>query len=132
MSVAALPLAFAAERQYRYADWTPGPMKNIQVIDSADNCVYDVFQVEDADFEQLFGADRDIAFSEDFEGRDDLAPVFNRLWLTSVPKADVRGIHGTYFVGLEKKKTYYPSRRDAEAVNPDGTRLRSGSRIKKR
>jgi hypothetical protein len=29
-----------------------------------------------------------------------------------------------YSVGLEHKKAYYPTRRDEDAVNPDGTRLR--------
>jgi hypothetical protein len=101
-------------------------MKNILVVDSADNCVYDIFQIEDADFFQLFGTDTDIAFAEDFAERRDLAPMFRRLWRTRLPKAQVQGIHGTYFVGLEQKKAYYPTRRDEDAVNPDGTRLRSG------
>jgi hypothetical protein len=34
------------------------------------------------------------------------------------------GIHGLLFYGLENKKQYYPTRKDQEAVNPDGTRLR--------
>jgi hypothetical protein len=99
-------------------------MKNIQVIDGARNCVYDIFQVDDDDFAQLFGRDTDIAFAEDFEGRDDLGPVFERIWRGRIPKAQTQGIHGTYFVGLEDKKAYYPTRRDEEAINPDGTRLR--------
>ena len=103
-------------------------MKNIQVIDGGDNCVYDIFQIEDADFLQLFGSDTDIAFAEDFELRDDLAPVFERLWINRIPKVDVQGIHGTYLVGLVRKKAYYPTRKDEEAVNPDGSRLRGECR----
>jgi hypothetical protein len=99
-------------------------MKNIQVIDGALNCVYDVFQANDDDFAQLFGNDTDIAFAEDFEEREDLLPVFERIWRSRMPKAQAQGIHGTYFVGLEHKKVYYPTRRDEEAINPDGTRLR--------
>jgi hypothetical protein len=101
-------------------------MKNVLVIDSAENCAYDIFQIEDADFLRLFGADTDIAFAEDFEGRKDLAPLFRRLWRRRIPKAAVQGIHGTYFVGLKRKKAFYPTRRDEEAVKPDGTRLRGG------
>jgi hypothetical protein len=41
-----------------------------------------------------------------------------------VQKRDVVGIHGTLFYELEEKKVYYPSRRDEEAANPDGSRLR--------
>jgi hypothetical protein len=99
-------------------------MKNIQVIDGALNCVYDIFQASDDDFDRLFGNERDIAFAEGFEGRDELLPVFERIWRGRIPKAQAQGIHGTYFVGLEHKKACYPTRRDEEAINPDGTRLR--------
>ena len=34
------------------------------------------------------------------------------------------GLHGLLFYGLDEKKRYYPSRRDEEAQNPDGSRLR--------
>jgi hypothetical protein len=99
-------------------------MKNIQVVDGALNCVYDIFQASDDDFAQISGNESDIAFGEDFQGRDDLLPVFERVWRGRVPKVQAQGIHGMYFVGLELKKAYYPTRRDEEAVNPDGTRLR--------
>jgi hypothetical protein len=55
-------------------------MKNIQVIDGALNCVYDIFQASDDDFDRLFGNERYIAFAEGFEGRDELLPVFERIW----------------------------------------------------
>ena len=99
-------------------------MKNILVIDGALNCVYDIFQASDEDFLQVFGKSADVAFAEDFEGREDLRPVFERLWKRRIPKLQVQGIHGIYFVGLEHKKVYYPTRRDEEAINPDGTQLR--------
>jgi hypothetical protein len=35
------------------------------------------------------------------------------------------GIHGILFYELEYKKQYYPTRRDEEAVNPNGSRLRA-------
>ena len=99
-------------------------MKNIQVVDGALNCVSDIFQASDDDFAQIFGNESDIAFGEDFQGRGDLLPVFERVWRGRVPKVQAQGIHGMYSVGLEHKKAYYPTRRDEEAVNPDGTRLR--------
>jgi len=69
-------------------------MKNIQVIDGAENCVYDIFQVSDDDFAQIFGTHADFAFAEDLEGRDDLVPVLDRLWHARNPKAQAEGIHG--------------------------------------
>jgi hypothetical protein len=101
-----------------------GVMKNVQVIDSADNCVYDVFQLTSDDFALLFGSDSDIAFAGDFDARDDLEPVFARMWASRIPKALAQGIHGTYFIGLEPKAKYYPTRKDEDAVNPDGTKCR--------
>ena len=53
-----------------------------------------------------------------------LDAAFERTWAHRVPKSQVMGIHGLLFVDLPEKKVYYPSRRDEEAVNPDGTRLR--------
>lgn len=102
-------------------------MKNIQVIDGADNCVYDVFAASDDDHSLLFPGGTDVAFAEDFEGRADIEQVegaLARLWLNRVPKALAMGIHGTLFYELPEKRGYYPSRKDEEAVNPDGTRLR--------
>lgn len=34
------------------------------------------------------------------------------------------GIHGILFYELDYRKTYYPTRQDEEAANPDGTPLR--------
>ena len=40
-------------------------MKNIQVIDGAENCVYDVFAASDETFALIFTHNTDIAFAED-------------------------------------------------------------------
>ena len=34
------------------------------------------------------------------------------------------GIHGLLFYELDNKMQYYPTRKDEEAINPDGTLLR--------
>ncbi len=73
-------------------------MKNIQVIDGAENCIYDIFAATEDEFE--------------------------RIWQRRIKKRDAQGIQGTLFYDLGKKKKYYPTRKDEEAVNPDGTRLR--------
>jgi hypothetical protein len=101
--------------------------KNIQVIDGADNCVYDVFSATDEDHALLFPNGTDIAFAEDFESRPEVRPIseaLERLWANRVPKAHVIGIHGTLFYQLPQKRQFYPTRMDEEAQNPDGSRLR--------
>lgn len=102
-------------------------MKNIQVIDGAENCVYDIFAATDEEFAAIFPAGQDIAFIGDVYSRGDarvLDPIFRNLWTRRTPKRDAMGIHGILFYELDHKKVYYPTLRDEEAVNPGGTRLR--------
>lgn len=102
-------------------------MKNIQVIDGADNTVYDVFSATDEEFAVIFPSDTDIAFIEEVVERESeklLNEVFGRIWRRRISKRDAMGIHGILFYQLERKKQYYPTRKDEEASNPDGSRLR--------
>jgi hypothetical protein len=102
-------------------------MKNIQIIDGAKNCVYDIFSATDAEFKMLFPDGTDIAFIDDIYAngnRKELDLTFNNIWLRRVRKREIQGLHGTIFYELDEKKAYYPSRRDEEAVNPSGSRLR--------
>lgn len=102
-------------------------MKNVQVIDGADNAVYDVFEIGDGDFAELFPQGQDVTFIEDLEERIPkarLSAICETMWAHRVRKIDAMGIHGLIFFGLPQKRQYYPTRRDEEAVNPDGTRLR--------
>ena len=103
-------------------------MKNIQVIDSADNCVYDIYAATDDEFSLIFPENTNIAFSEDVWSREEeksLQNAFSNIWKRPILKAEVNGIHGILFYGLEYKKEYYPTLRDEEAINPDGSALRS-------
>ncbi|MGO1000590.1 hypothetical protein [Lysobacter sp. CA196] len=102
-------------------------MKHVQVIDGADNCVYDVYAVDDEDFRCLFPDGQDVAFIDEVLARGDpdrLDAVFERLWKQRVAKHEISGLHGLLFYGLEHKKAYYPDRTDAGAINPNGSRLR--------
>ncbi|SDZ06116.1 hypothetical protein SAMN04487939_1148 [Lysobacter sp. yr284] len=102
-------------------------MKNIQVVDAAINCVYDVFALDDADFDLLFPPGQDVAFIDEALARHPpatLEPVFERLWRNRVPKREVRGLHGLLFCELDEKKPFYPQRVDELAVNPNGSALR--------
>jgi len=102
-------------------------MKNIQIIDGAQNCVYDIFAATDEEFALLFPEGTDVAFITEIYDREDsrkLDTAFNNIWRRRIPKPEAQGIHGIIFYELDSKKVYYPTRRDAEAINPDGTSLR--------
>lgn len=112
-------------------DGPQGPldrMKNIQVIDGAENCVYDIFAATDEEFALIFPLGQDVGFIGDVMERgpvDALNEAFSRIWERRVRKCDAMGIHGVLFYKLDEKKQYYPTRRDEEAINPDGTKLRA-------
>lgn len=102
-------------------------MKNIQVIDGAENSVYDIFAATDEEFALIFPEGQDVGFIEEVMARGperELDEAFTRIWKRRVSKRDAMGIHGILFYELDHKKQYYPTRRDEEAINPDGTRLR--------
>lgn len=102
-------------------------MKNIQIIDGARNCVYDIFAATEDEFALVFPEGTDIAFIDEVYEKGDpqvLDVAFNEIWKRPVVKSQVQGIHGVLFYELEEKKKYYPTRKDAEAINPDGSKLR--------
>ncbi|MEK6356706.1 MAG: hypothetical protein V4796_28395 [Burkholderia cenocepacia] len=102
-------------------------MKNIQVIDGAENCVYDIFAATEDQFVLIFPQGTNIAFIDEVYDRENphlLDAAFHEIWLRPVRKTDANGIHGILFYELESKKQYYPSRKDEEAINPNGGRLR--------
>jgi hypothetical protein len=102
-------------------------MKNIQIIDGAENAVYDIFEATEEEFGLIFPLGQDVAFIDEVMARGPskiLDEVFIRIWKRRIPKRDVRGIHGILFYQLDHKKQYYPTRKDEEAINPDGSLLR--------
>jgi hypothetical protein len=91
--------------------------KNVQVIDGALNCTYDVYAVVDRDFNLIFpGKGQDIKFVEGFFARNKRVAqrIWKGMWSKRVDKKTMLGIHGTIFCGLEFKKAYYPTKRDSE------------------
>ena len=103
-------------------------MKNIQVIDGADNAVYDIFAAPDDVFDLVFLPGTDIAFIEEIERRPNANEIFdalNTIWRQRIPKRLAMGIHGLLFYQMFHKRQYYPTLRDEEAINPSGSRLRA-------
>jgi hypothetical protein len=102
-------------------------MKNIQVIDGAVNSVYDIFQATEEEFSLIFPSGEDVAFIDEVYQRGpgkELAVAFERIWKRRIRKRDAMGIHGLLFFELDVKMKYYPTRRDEEAINPNGSLLR--------
>lgn len=95
-------------------------MRNIQVIDGARNCAYDIFAATEEEFSLIFPEkDQDIEFIEDVRKRVDekkMNYIFNAIWQRRVNKKLVQGIHGTLFYELEYKKKYYPTKIDKEML----------------
>jgi hypothetical protein len=64
---------------------------NIQAIDGAVNCVYDVFAAAPEEFSLIFPPGTDIAFIDEVCERHDtakLSAIFSRIWQRRVRKRD--------------------------------------------
>lgn len=95
-------------------------MKNVQAIDGADNATFSIFQATDEEFALLFPDGTDVAFRDDIEERlteKQINDVFGALWSRPVDKKSVQGIHGTYFVDLDHRKFFFPTRKEAEVLD---------------
>jgi hypothetical protein len=92
-----------------------GHMKNIQVIDPANNCTYSIYSISDEEFSIIFPDGADIEFVEDLKIRlptQIFDEFHSKLWRSPVERVNVKGIHGTLFYRLaEKKRRYYPNKR---------------------
>ena len=94
-------------------------MKNIQVIDGALNCTYDMFAATEEEFALIFPSGADVEFISDFfnrAGEDTAGAVTRSLWERRLDKKTISGIHGTLFFQLDFKKKYYPTKREAEMI----------------
>lgn len=95
-------------------------MKNIQVIDGADNCTYEVYSLEERYFKDIFPEEgQDIEFADDFivrVGDKKSHMILNELWKNRQDKKHIHGIHGTLFFEVEFKKKYYPTKKESGMV----------------
>jgi len=92
-------------------------VKNIQIIDGADNTTYSIFAATDEEFAVIFPGGTDIEFAEDFFERagDEIATIITKeMWKRPVDKKIVQGIHGTLFYQLAYKKRYYLTKKEAD------------------
>ncbi len=101
---------------------TRSDMKNIQVIDGANNAEYAIYAVTGDEFAIIFPGERqNVEFFEDLLeriGQIEADRVLVNVWARRVEKPKVLGIHGTLFYGLLWKKRYYPTKNDTEMAYP--------------
>ncbi len=96
-------------------------MKNIQVIDAANNCAYDIFQATEAEFKLIFPEEgQDIQFNQDVEDQQVIREALNKIWTRIINKKNVNGIHGTLFYQLPEKKEYYPNKKESDLTQMGG------------
>jgi hypothetical protein len=94
-------------------------VKNIQIIDGADNATYNIFQASDDEFAEIFpGSGQDIEVVEDYVrrvGEDEARKTLSKVWERPIYKHDVKGIHGTLYYDYKEKSKYLPeSRREID------------------
>ena len=98
-------------------------MKNIQVIDDADNATFSIFQATDAEFEAIFPDGRDIELADDFFarlGESAAREIIEPVWDRPILKQDAMGIHGTLFYGWERRRKHLPPSKREVDINPLG------------
>lgn len=97
-------------------------MKNLQIIDAAENCTYSIFQATDAEFDLLFSeAGQDIEYAEDLHERsgDAAQAALAAIWQRPIEKTRAMGIHGTLYFGMQHRKKFYNGKRERD-VDPAG------------
>ncbi|MDR6818852.1 hypothetical protein J2X76_004034 [Neorhizobium sp. 2083] len=87
-------------------------MKNIQIIDGAENATFSVFQASEEEFLEIFPEPgQDMEVIEDFSDRvtdEKAASVLHAIWNRPILKRDVAGIHGTLFFDYAGRRQYLP------------------------
>lgn len=88
------------------------PMRNIQIIDSALNATFSLFQATDEEFEAIFPNGQDMELIEDFVervGEHKAGAVLCQIWERPILKRNARGIHGTLYYQWSDRRAYLPS-----------------------
>lgn len=85
-------------------------MKNVQVIDGADNCTFSIFQATEDEFGLIFPEPgQDIEFAEDLVARiGEDSDALAAMWSRPILKRLANGIHGTLFYEFERKRRCFP------------------------
>ena len=88
-------------------------MKNIQVIDGAVNSIFEIYEVDDLIFNEIFANERDVVFISDLLeysdfSNEEVIAFWRKVYSCRKDKKIVNGIHGTlHLEGSNCKKDYY-------------------------
>jgi hypothetical protein len=91
-------------------------VKNIQIIDDAENCTFSLFQATEDEFLLIFPEQgQDIEFSDDlFHRIGESSRILDDLWERPIRKPDANGIHGTLFYGFRERRHLFPNTKREE------------------
>jgi len=112
-------------------------LRNIQIVDGADNATFSIFQATDEEFREIFpDLGQDMEISEDFVkrvGETRAAQILQTIWERPILKRNANGIDGTLYYNSEHKRHYLPSSKrevdfDDLAINSAQRRLFAESR----
>ena len=106
-------------------------MKNVQIIDGADNGAFAIFQATDDEFSAIFPNGQDIELSEDLHervGEERALAILSPIWQRPILKRDANGVHGTLYYNWAAKRRYLPASKrevdwDESAINDAQRRL---------
>lgn len=90
---------------------TVDQMKNIQIIDTARNATFSLFQATESEYDSIFPNERDMAVIEDVIerlGEAEAGRILSPLWSRPILKSDAHGIHGTLFYGYRDRRDIFP------------------------
>jgi hypothetical protein len=98
-------------------------MKNIQVIDGAQNCSFSVYSVSEEIFSLVFlEPGQDVEFVEDLVkrlGERQAGELVMKATIRRSEKVTLNGLHGTLFFQLPERKKWYPNKRETDLDHPD-------------
>jgi hypothetical protein len=111
-------------------------LKNIQVIDRAENATFSVFQATEEEFRAIFPLEgQDIELWEDFVRRfgHQSERILGPIWERPILKRDAQGIHGTLYCEYEDRRHHLPATKrevdwDESAINSAQRRLFASKR----
>jgi hypothetical protein len=111
-------------------------MRNILVVDGADNATFSVFQATEDEFRAIFPGDQDMELAEDFferVGDAEATAILAPIWDRPILKRDAKGIHGTLFYDNDRRRRHIPEGKrevdwDERYVNEAQRRLFRASR----
>ena len=87
-------------------------MKNIQIIDSAINATFSIFQASETEFQAIFPDDHNMEIVEDFferVGNTVAGQILGPICQRPILKRDALGIHGTLYYGYADRRDVIPA-----------------------